>query len=106
MNYSYVVEISLQKRSSAEIELSLCFALFPQWNEERFNIHLISQRGRGLFDMLMAEIMQNLRKISFICTSKTYFCILLDGIVVSPVSAAYLNLLFHRKPCRGLPKFP
>lgn len=33
--------------------------------------------------MLMAEIMQNFREISFTCTSKTWFCILLDGTVVS-----------------------
>lgn len=45
--------------------------------------------------MLMAEIMQNFREISFICTSKTRFCILLDGTVVSPMSASYLNLLFQ-----------
>lgn len=37
--------------------------------------------------MLMAEIMQDFREISFICTSKTRFCILLDGTVVSPLSA-------------------
>lgn len=56
---------------------------------------LIRQCGRGIFEMLMAEIMQNFREISFICTSKTRFCILLDGTVVSPMSASYLNLLFQ-----------
>lgn len=35
--------------------------------------------------MLMAEIMQDFREISFICTSKTHFCILLGGTVVSSV---------------------
>lgn len=56
--------------------------------------------------MLMGEIMQNLREISFICTSNTRFCILLGGTVVSPMSASYLNLLFHREPWRGLHSFP
>lgn len=37
--------------------------------------------------MLMAEIMRDFGEISFICTSKTRFCILLDGTVVSPMSA-------------------
>lgn len=37
--------------------------------------------------MLMAEIMQDFGEISFICTSETRFCILLDGTVVSPLSA-------------------
>lgn len=37
--------------------------------------------------MLIAEIMQDLGEISFICTSKTRFCILLGGTVVSPMSA-------------------
>lgn len=36
--------------------------------------------------MLMAEIMRDFGEISFICTSKTHFCILLDGTVVSPMS--------------------
>jgi len=56
--------------------------------------------------MLMDEIMQNFREISFICTSKTRFCILLDGTVVSSMSVSYLNLLFHRAPGRALHNFP
>lgn len=55
--------------------------------------------------MLMDEIMQNFREISFICTSKTRFGISLDGTVLSPMGASYLNLLFHREPWTGLHNF-
>lgn len=83
------------------MQLSLCFLLFPQWNEERFNIHLIRHCGRGIFEMLMAEIMQNFREISFICTSKTWFCILLDGTVVSPKRCLFKSVT-SQGPMEGL----
>lgn len=51
--------------------------------------------------MLMAEIMQNFREISFICTSKTWFCILLDGTVVSPKRCLFKSVT-SQGPMEGL----
>lgn len=57
------VNVNFQKGSSAEMQLSLCFVLFCQWIEERFNIHLIGQYGGGIFEMLIARIIARLKEI-------------------------------------------
>lgn len=51
-----LINVSFQKGISAEILLSLCFILFCQWIEEKFNFHLIRRCSRGSFEMQMLEL--------------------------------------------------